>query len=234
MPERRNRYALYFAPPPESALWATGCAWLGYDAGTGETVPRPPAPGLAEADITAMTAKAAFYGFHATLKAPFSLAASRSEGELLDFAAGFAASRPHFAIPRLDIATLGDFIALRPTAAVPALDRLAADCVEAFDAFRAPPAPEALAKRRDAGLTPRQEALLIRWGYPYVMTEYRFHMTLTDGLPEGERPTVTEILRRLFGEALSAPVPVDGIAVFVQPEPAARFRILRRFAFARC
>ena len=31
-------------------------------------------------------------------------------------------------------------------------------------------------------LTPAQEALLMRWGSPYVMDEFRFHMTLTGRL----------------------------------------------------
>ena len=33
-----------------------------------------------------------------------------------------------------------------------------------------------------SGLTDRQEALLTQWGYPYVMEEFRFHITLTGAL----------------------------------------------------
>ncbi len=41
-----------------------------------------------------------------------------------------------------------------------------------------------LQRRRAANLTPRQEFLLMHWGYPYVLDEFRFHMTLTRRLPD--------------------------------------------------
>ena len=33
-----------------------------------------------------------------------------------------------------------------------------------------------------AGSPPRQDANLLRWGYPYVLEDFRFHMTLTERL----------------------------------------------------
>ena len=42
--------------------------------------------------------------------------------------------------------------------------------------------PAELARRRAGGLTPRQDELLQRWGYPFVLEEFRFHMSLTGPL----------------------------------------------------
>ena len=78
----RPRYALYYAPPAETALWRFGSAVLGYDAVTAEdiafTVPQACDP-AAWAELTAEPRR---YGFHATLKAPFELATGRSEAQL--------------------------------------------------------------------------------------------------------------------------------------------------------
>src|SRR3546814_16854276 len=68
-----------------------------------------------------------------------------------------------------------------------------ADCVRAFDRFRAPPSETALARRRAAGLSARQEANLQAWGYPYVMEDFRLHFTLTGRITDPAQP---DILRR--------------------------------------
>ena len=38
------RYAVYFAPPPDSDWWAFGCRWLGRDALTGRALEQPLLP----------------------------------------------------------------------------------------------------------------------------------------------------------------------------------------------
>ena len=68
------RYALYFAPTPDTALARLGARWLGRDARTGETLEQPAIAGIDARAFAAMTAEPARYGFHATLKPPFRLA----------------------------------------------------------------------------------------------------------------------------------------------------------------
>ena len=52
--------------------------------------------------------------------------------------------------------------------------------------FARPPGAAELERRRKAGLSAAQEKMLLRWGYPYVLDEFRFHLTLTGRLqPEG-------------------------------------------------
>ena len=115
----------------------------------------------------------------------------------------------------------------------PALDQLAADCVRVFDRFRAPPSEAELARRRRRGLTAEEEANLKRWGYPRVMQLFEFHMTLTEKLGAEEHARAVAALSGLLGEALAAPLPVDGIALYAEAETDGPFALLGRYAFGR-
>jgi hypothetical protein len=106
------------------------------------------------------------------------------------------------------------------------LERLAGDCVSAFDAFRAPLKPEDRARRNPSRLTLRQCDYLDRWGYPYVMEEFRFHMTLTGRLDDPRHATVLAMLRDRFATIGIERLAVDAIALFRQDNKNARFRIL--------
>ncbi|WP_158043411.1 DUF1045 domain-containing protein [Skermanella pratensis] len=217
------RYALYFAPPPDSALWKFASRWLGRDAATGETLDPPDG---VHPDWTADPCR---YGFHATLKPPMALAPGSSESGLLSAVADFAASRRRFAIPPLKLAELGRFLALVPSASSGNLDAFAADCVRAFDPFRAPPPPSELEKRRAHGLTPRQDDYLRRWGYAYVFEEFRFHMTLTGSLDDDARAAARTLLEPAVAPFTRDPLEIDALSVFKQDTRGALFRIIARF-----
>lgn len=226
-----HRYAIYWAPPRDHPLWHAGCAWLGRDPETGETFPPPLLDGLDRARHAAITADPARYAWHATLKPPFRLAAGETEASL-DAAIGrFAATRSAFPAPTLAVNVLSGFLAVTPVAPSPMLDALAAECVAAFDPFRAPPDRGELARRRRAGLSARQESLLARWGYPYVMEEFRFHLTLTARLPVEEAERLRRGLGRRLAAALSEPVAIDAIALYAERAPGTPFILLRRYAF---
>ena len=86
-------------------------------------------------------------------------------------------------IPQLSLARLDGFFALVPGAEAADLYALADDVVTGFDGFRAPATEAEIARRNPAALTSRQRELLDAWGYPYVLDEFRFHLTLTDRIP---------------------------------------------------
>lgn len=222
------RYALYFAPEDESALWRFGWWWLGRTP-EGADAPPPRVPGLAPEHWRAITAAPRRYGFHATLKAPFRLAAGKDEAGLVEALLGFAARQPAFTAPPLRLMPLGRFLALRPSRPSPALDALAAASVRAFDAFRAPMTPEERERRLAAGLTPRQARLMDEWGYPYVLDAFRFHMTLTGPLDDDERERMEAILAPLLAEATAESLPVRSICLFRQASSKRGFQLLRRF-----
>ena len=115
------------------------------------------------------------------------LAAGRTEAQLIAACELFADAARPIPLIRPVVDSISGFIAVIPAEPSAELQRLAADCTRAFDFFRAPLTPEDRARRNPEKLTPRQCEYLDRWGYPYVMEEFRFHMTLTGRLPAERR-----------------------------------------------
>ncbi|MHA1529670.1 MAG: DUF1045 domain-containing protein [Alphaproteobacteria bacterium] len=222
-----TRYAIFWAPQAGSGLARFGAAWLGWDAGTGREVAHPEAPlphSLAE-----ITRAPRRYGFHATLKPPFRLAEG-ADAAALDHAIGELAARtPPATAPGLAPSSRLGFPALMPTGPAPALDALAAACTSDLDRFRAPPATVELARHRARNLTPGQERNLTRWGYPYVLDEFRFHLTLGGRLPPGEAEPLIEAVTTLAAPHLAPVLHIDDICLFGDPGAGDHFRLLRRY-----
>ncbi|MFO1149612.1 MAG: DUF1045 domain-containing protein [Alsobacter sp.] len=226
-----TRYAIYFAPPQDSPLWRFGSAVLGYDAATGEAVPHRPLAGVAADEWPALSAEPRVYGFHATLKAPFRLAAGMSAADLHEAVEDLSRRQHAVILDGLAVAVLGRFVALTPVGDVAALEALALRATSELDVLRAPLNEAEMQKRLKAPLTERQRASLERFGYPYVGEDFRFHMTLSGGLPAERVAPVADALRK--AHAADVPpgrVAVDSLAVFEQAAPGANFRITGRFA----
>ena len=225
-----GRFAIYATPGTGSADAAAALLreqaeqWLGRSVSGDPVTPGVPAGWTREA-IDAMTISARRYGFHATLKAPFRLARGRAPEELDAALARFAADRERVLVPRLRVARLGGFFALIPGAEAAELYALADEVVTAFDGFRARPAEAELARRDQASLTPRQRELLKAWGYPYVLDEFRFHLTVTDRIPDAQQSAVERTLTGWFSASLGATVPVEALALFTEAEPGAPFTL---------
>ena len=216
------RFALFWCPDTSSSLWRWGCGWLGRDAASGVECQQ-------DDRAAALTAEPRRYGFHATLKPPFRMQAGKRRSELMRAVESFAAAREPFSAPPLQLANLGGFLALVLSGPSPRLDRLAADCVRSFDAYRALPDAAELAKRRAHGLDSIEEANLRAWGYPYVMDRFRFHLTLTG--QTGEEPELEASLRLETAAFCAEPLWIDALAVFEQPEADQPFLLKARFAF---
>jgi putative phosphonate metabolism protein len=219
------RYAIYYAPAQGSFLDQFGAEMLGYDAWIGAALPF--ASGVVEQvpDWRELTQDPRKYGFHATLKAPMSLN-GRRESELHAACADFARQpRP---IPQITpvVNSISGFIAVIPETRSAELEQFAADCVRAFDPFRAPLTADDRARRNPPRLTPRQVEYLDRWGYPYVMEEFRFHMTLTGRLDETRREAVLVMLRERFARLNLTELAIDRLALFKQADAKARFEII--------
>lgn len=224
-----QRYALYYAPRPEDGLAATASQWLGRNPETGQARPPRPVPGLAHERLMEIVAEPRLYGFHGTLKAPIALADEVTERDFVDAVGEFAAKAGSVTVPALELAEISGFLALVPTARCPALEDLADRCVVEFDEFRRPADEAELARRRTAPLTPRQDELLLRWGYPYVLEQWRFHLTLTSRLPDEERVAVMTILGQRFAGVIERPLQVNDLCIFRQPAPGRPFTVLARF-----
>ncbi len=129
-----------------------------------------------------------------------------------------AAATRSFPLPPLTVRTVDGFLALTLSQPSAAMQALADSCVRETDPHRLPPPPDELARRRAAGLSARQEALLQQWGYPYVMDEWLFHVTLTRRLSPPERDYLLSEAERHFAPALAAPRRVTEICLLTQPE----------------
>jgi putative phosphonate metabolism protein len=220
------RYAIYYASPPGSDLDRFGAAHLGYDAWSGEDLPFPELVMQAVPDWRALTEDPRKYGFHATLKAPMALADGKTEAELVAACAAFAEMPRHIPVITPVVQSISGFIAVVPGVPSPDLQRFAADCVSAFDGFRAPLTPADRARRKPEKLTPRQCDYLDRWGYPYVMEEFRFHMTLTGRLDAARREPILAMLQNRFAGLGIERFAVDRLVLFHQNDSSSRFRII--------
>jgi len=225
-----SRYALYYAPRPEEGLAAAASQWLGWNPEPGRARPAPLSSGIDTQRLLEITAEPRRYGFHGTLKAPIALADEVSEGDFLAAVGRFAASQRALNVPSVKLTELSGFLALVPTVRSPELQDLADRCVIEFDEFRRPAEEDELARRRANGLSPRQEELLKRWGYPYVLEEWRFHLTLTGRIAdEAERTAVMGILKQRFSGFVDRPLQVRDLCVFRQSAPDRPFSVLARF-----
>ena len=224
-----HRYAIYVTPRP-GPLAGFGAAWLGWDLVAGAPCPHPDLPGLPRpvAEITATPRK---YGFHGTIKPPFRLAAGCDAAALAEDLAAFCAGTAPVVLAGLELRRLGRFLALCPVGETAALEALAAAAVARFDRFRAPPEPAELARRRAQRLTARQEALLQRWGYPHVMEEFRFHMTLTGLLPPADLAAVEAALAPRLALLLPAPFTVEALTLLGE-DGEGRFHQIARVPLA--
>ncbi|PSO20916.1 DUF1045 domain-containing protein [Bradyrhizobium sp. MOS003] len=227
------RYAIYFAAGSDAALSRFGAELLGYDVYTGNELPFPHDALHVAPDWRDISADPRKYGFHATLKAPMALASGRTEAELMAACAVFAGKARPLPVIRPVVDSISGFIAVIPAEPVDALQRLAADCVRDFDSFRAALSAEDRARRRPEKLSERQRDYLDRWGYPYVMEEFRFHMTLTGRLEAERRGPILEMLRARFATLGIGTLTIDRIALFRQDDASARFHIVDEWPLAR-
>ena len=228
------RYAVYFAPQPDSAWWRFGSAWLGRDAVADAPVARPAVAGMEAAYLTRITAEPRRYGFHATLKAPFQVTPEYTARDVYVQAATLASTCVTATLPRVTLRVIDGFVALgydREQSGVAATHATAARCVSCFDNLRARPSAAELARRRALALSPRQASLLQQWGYPFVLDEFRFHLTLTNRLRLEEQQPVIQALSPLIDALNTQPFQLDALSIYVQPAPDAPFVVTRRYGF---
>jgi putative phosphonate metabolism protein len=227
-----HRVAIYATPNITSPWWDVGSEWLGRCAHRQSNLPQPAIEGLDAATQARLTADPRRYGWHATLKAPFRLANGVSLEQLWQAVAALCSRQTAFTLPHVKVVHMGRFLALRPEDPSPALDRLAADCVMHLQSLAAPLSASDIERRRAAGLTPEQDALMLAWGYPWVLDQFRFHFSLTGNLD----CTTAEVVERLVnaaGERFNSlsPLHMNCLSIFIEPTPGADFLLWKQTRF---
>jgi hypothetical protein len=220
-----ERYAIFYTPR-EKAFAAFGASWLGWDSAKAVEAPHPFVTGL---DVAMLTDTPRKYGFHATLKAPFRLAAGCTETQLRAAVTDFASR--HRAIDLGLFKLVGDhgFLALRPDGDPAVLQRAVAEIVMHFDRFRAPLSENDIARRRKAGLTARQDAQMLAWGYPFIFEDFHFHMTLSGAVDQTMRDAARPHLAQMIAPVLPPAPLLDGITL-VGEDQNGRFHQVHRVA----
>ncbi|MDO5654390.1 MAG: DUF1045 domain-containing protein, partial [Brachymonas sp.] len=233
-----HRYAVYAAPSASSPLWQRGCTWLGRDPATGARLRNPFADAvLAGESLVHYLSDPMRYGFHATLKAPFTLRADLGFDDLhrtVTMLAQQLTAPPPFELAVRSMAP-SEYLALVPAHKVPEIGTVAAHCVQQLHALAEPLSAEALATRRTKSqLDAREDELLQRWGYPYVLDRFRLHFTLSNGLA-GTAPEISGEIIRLAQRHFGDPVVCKrfDLAIYGEPTPGADFVLLARCPMQR-
>ncbi len=195
-----ERYAIYCTF--DGNLGAKGAAWLGWDVGNGINVNQPQISNL---DLGQVTRKPRKYGFHATIKAPFRLVERTTEQQLKSAFSELCATLQPAPSDGLQIAQIGRFLALILIGDDTSVKDLAQQVVEALDPFRAPLTDADIARRAPSRLSDQQRYNLNKWGYPHVMSDYRFHVTLTGSLKADELYSAKKAAQAYFSEVLTKP-----------------------------
>ena len=229
------RYAIYFAPAPNTPWWRFGADVLGLDADGGAPSPAMLVPaGIGPDQWRDMTIEARRYGFHATLKAPFRLSTGTSLRVLMDRISALAGTLRIVPLGRLEPTAFPGFVALAPAVSPPGLAELAARCVLELDDLRAPLQPSDIARRQPDRLDARGLELLHAYGYPHVLERFRFHMTVANCAQADLVQRLMEALLPLTA-ALNrdAPLHLDRLCLFEEAAPGADLRRVRDWALAR-
>lgn len=220
-----KRFAIYCVPD-QIELANLGASFLGWDITNGREVKQIYLPGF---DINKLTEHPKKYGFHATMKAPFRLKVSKTCTELVSALNEFSIKYSPVVLEGLEVKRLGNFLALCPVGSEEFLNRFVADVVEHFDRFRAPLLVEELDRRREIKLTTNQETLMKKWGYPFVMDEFRFHFTLTGALSKTDISKAYSAVVPIFKDTLEKPFSINSLCLVGEAEDC-RFHLIRRFA----
>ena len=223
------RYAAFLAPSLDSAWWRAGSQWLGRDAASETALVQPVLHGVSTSDQQRITAVPRRYGWHATLKAPFAMASGLELSTLRSSLGHIGRLWAPLTMTSLQVVLLDDFLALVPRGDASAVNALAGACVTGLHAFAAPLSPGELARRRSAGLSAEEDALLVRWGYPFVMARFRFHFSLTGSL-HGTPPETVLALKAAAARWFDAlpPCRFEAVSLFVEPRPGADFVCLEQ------
>lgn len=119
--------------------------------------------------------------------------------------------------------------ALVPQGDTGPLQALAARVVTGLDHFRAALIPAEIARRRPDRLALRQAELLGLWGYPYVLEEFQFHLTLSDDLSPEVADATARALMPYLEPVLPRPFRIEDLCLFGE-DAKGRFHLLERFA----
>jgi hypothetical protein len=224
-----TRYAIYYTPQPGTALAAFGRSWFGR-ANDGVTLQAFSDAGLSGTSFARLAVTPGRYtGLHALFRAPFAPRDGIGQDAIKTRLINFAARRKPVETGPLTLSRSGRFLVLRPVEATPAIEWLAAQCVAAFEDFAAPPSDVEREAYAGAKLSDYQRLLLESFGDPYVLSEYRFSITLTGPLDATHLERVSQALWPVLEEICAEGVTIDGLSLFGDSGGRTPMRLIGRY-----
>ncbi len=222
-----TRYAIFWLPPEGSAMAAFGRDWFATCPHDGETGAAAdfglPADLAAEA-----TLRPRRYTLHGTIVAPFRPAEGVCGDRIATELRAFCARRVTRRTAPLRLTRLTRHLALVPAGGTAQLDWLAAECVTHFNRFRAPVTDADLARFPPQRHSPRQRQHVSEFGYPYVLSDFVFHVTLAGPLAPEQLDLVEAALAPALVPLTAAPLEIAGLCLLGDPGGEAPFRLIAR------
>ena len=222
-----ERFAIYFVPSYHTRLSEFGRRWFGYDLDSG--VCERNYFNLNPAFVEKITSKPSKYGLHATLKAPFYMSQEQNLDHLIAKLSSFSANRKSFELGFLKCNMHGGCLSLVLENNSP-INHFASQCVLGFESFRAPLSVKERTRRLEKPLTIHQRLMLEELGYPYVLSEFRFHITLSQQLVENEKEVLQKALSSGLNEICKTPVILDNLALVGDLGHGQPFKLIKRFS----
>ncbi len=230
-PTAFERYAIYWAPEHGSALAEFGTRWFGHASDGGKSTTRAGAQecfGLEERLFRTATATPRRYGLHGTIIAPFLLKPQASTDALRAVLKAFASNRLSVPLGPLSLGVLDGFLALIPITSAHSIQALHTQCLFAFDGFWGEARSRGRQTRSGGAQAPAQRLNVAQWGYAHVLNQFRFHLTLTGPLSNGESGSVAQALEHHLAQIVSQPVTIDALCLYGDPGGGAVFRLIER------
>ena len=164
------------------------------------------------------------------MKPSFSLTSNYTQSDLHNEFNAFCAIVSSATGGSLNITRFGQFLVMTQDVQSNEVTELGAATVSHFDKFRAPLTDKDIEKRRRGRLTQKQEELMLRWGYPYVMQEFKFHMTLTDLLPNDAIDAIEQRANAWFYALLGQAVNINSLALMGEDNQSGRFHVIEKLS----
>lgn len=222
-----DRYAIYWAPEPESELAHFARGWFHGEIENNAFGALRDASGLGAQLIEQATRSPRRYGLHATIKAPFRLKCGINEAGLSSAAAEFCSKRRRLRTGPLKLHRFTRYLALVPASGRAELEWLADECVTYFDRFRAP-LNDADRTRRSGSLSSLEENYFEQFGYPHIFSLFFFHITLAGPLPEDDLEDVEKALAPAVEQLTADRFILQDLCVFGDPGNGSPFDVISR------
>ncbi len=183
--KKYSRYAIYYAPPKESSLEEFGRYWFGWDPLNAKLINnkhrinylnRFGIKNLINIDKNVLIPKK--YGFHGTLIPPFKLNKNYSTNALFKKTEEIAKKFKKFKFYKFKLKKINNFYAFVQNKKNNNINKLSNRLVRELFKFRSPLSKKEIDRRNPSKLSKLQLNILYKWGYPYIMSEFNFHMTL--------------------------------------------------------